>query len=232
MDWKTLESLVHDHSEVLAPERVQELSNELLSSVSTETKPLQAVKVAYVLVLLQLRLEKPDQSKAVQFLDYLENILQHEIQQSEEKQHQNEPSRAHLIYVRKLTEHYFHHLLMSAELAEAKKVSKKIHAFRKKNHDELMKIQNPLHSFWKKEQKLIQRAVSKHYLFAGFLLSIALYFSWTTFWELSDFAMSQWVYTEYSADSISFLMREGLLLIFSISFVGAFVRYQGVEEGE
>lgn len=230
MDWKTLESLVHDHSEVLEPERVQALSNELLSSVTTETKPLHAVKVAYVLALLQLRLPKPDQSKALQFLLYLENILKHEIQQIENSK--DEKSQHQLIYVRKLAEQYLHHLLLAAEMAEAKKIAKKIQSLRKHNHDELLKIQNPLHGFWKKEQKLIQRAIGKHYLFVGFLLSIALFFSWTTFWEISDFAMSQWVYTEYSVDSVSFLMREGLLLLFSLGFVWAFVKYQGVEEGK
>ena len=228
MDWKALEALVHDHSEALDPEQVQALSSELLSSISSETKPLQAVKAAYVLVLLQLRSQKPSQEKATQFLLYMDTILQHEIRETAMSEKESAPT--HLLYVRKLAEHYFHHLLMVAEMSRAKKLMKKIQSLRNTNHSELLKIQNPLQSFWRKEQKLIQRAVQKHYLFAGFLLSIALYFAWTTFWELSDFAMSQWVYTEYSADSISFLMREGLLLIFSLSFVWAFARYQGVEE--
>ncbi|MGE3278312.1 MAG: hypothetical protein AB7J40_00670 [Candidatus Altimarinota bacterium] len=229
MDWKELEALVHDHSETLEPEQVQALSSELLSNVSSDTKPLQAAKVAYVLVLLQLRMEHADQEKAQQFLQYLTTILQHEIRETELST--KESAQTHLVYVRKIAEHYLHHLLMEAERVKAKKFMKQLQKLRHENHDALLKIQNPLLSFWRKEQKMISRAVSKHYVFAGFLLSIALYFSWTSFWELSDFAMSQWIYTEYTADSISFLMREGLLLIFAASFVWGFARYQGEGEG-
>lgn len=230
MDWKTLESLVHENHDNLEPEKVQALSAELLTNISADTKPLLAAKAAYILVLLQLRSKTPEHDKALQFLNYLETILKHEIQAAELNKEEN--AMSNLVYIRKLAEHYFHHLLMVAEMVESKDVLKKIHDLRKDNHSALLKIQNPLHSFWRKEQKMIKGAIRKHYLFAGFLLSIALYFSWTTFWELSDFAMSQWLYTEYSADSVSFLLREGMLLIFSISFVWAFVRYQGSEERE
>lgn len=230
MDWKALESLIHDHSESLDQEQVQALSAELLTSVASETKPLQAAKVAYVLVLLQLKSKTPDQAKASQFVQYLETILRHEIRETEISDKETAP--AHLIYIRKLTEHYLHHLLMVSEAVGQKQIMKKIQKLRNENHDELLRIQNPLHSFWKKEQRMIKRSVGKHYLLAGFLLSIALYFSWTTFWGLSDFALSQWIYTEFSADSMSFLIRESLLLVFSLAFVGAFVKYQGAAEEE
>lgn len=230
MDWKVLESLIHDHTERLESEKVQALSTELLTSVATETKPLQAAKVAYALVLLQLKSQSPDQEKAAQFIQYLETILNHEIRETEVSA--KESATTHLVYIRKLAEHYFHHLQMVAEASGQKKLLKKLQKLRTENHDALLKIQNPLQSFWRKEQRMIRRAVCKHYLLAGFLLSVALYFSWTTFWELSDFALSQWIYTEFSADSLSFLIREGLLLIFSVAFIGAFLKYQGNGEEE
>lgn len=230
MDWKILESLVHEHAQKLDAEKVQALSSELLTSVSEGTKPLHAAKVAYVCALLQLKLHEPDENKAEQFVQYLENILEHETHETSVSE--DEHASAHLVYIRKLAEQYYHHLLLVAEMVGAKKLMKHIHSRRQKNHDELLKIQNPLHSFWRKEQKLITRAILKHYVFAGFLLSVAMYFSWTTFWELSDFAMAQWIYTEYTADSLSFLIREGLLLVFSCAFIWAFVNYQGREEAE
>jgi len=230
MDWKVLESLIHDHSEQLEPEQVQALSTELLTSVASETKPLQAAKVAYVLVLLQLKSQSPDQDKAAQFLQYLETIVKHEIRETEVSP--KESAARHLVYIRKLTEHYLHHLQMVAEAVGQKKLLKKLQHFRRENHAALLKIQNPLQSFWRKEQRMIRKAVCRHYLLAGFLLSVALYFSWTTFWELSDFALSQWIYTEFSADSLSFLIREGLLLVFSVAFIGAFLKYQGSGEEE
>lgn len=227
MDWKTLDSVIQDHYSTLSDEQVERLSKELLEALNnTETKPLQALKVAYVLALLQLKKAQSDKTKALQFANYFETILRHEIQTTE--LHPSEHAPAHLLYVRKLAEHYLHHLLMVSEFSQSKNVMKKLHAIRMSNHSALLNLQQTGAGLWRQEERRIQHYFRKHYLFFGLLLTFALYFSWMSFWELSDAIVMQWAYSEFSADSISYLIKDALLLIFSTGMVWAFIRYQSV----
>lgn len=229
MDWKALDSVIQDHYSTLSDKQVETLSKELLEALNDKgTKPLQALKVSYVLALLQLKKIHADKVKALQFANYFETIFQHEIQTTE--QHPSAQAPAHLLYVRKLGEHYLHHLMMVSELSQAKSVTKKLHALRMKNHGALLNLKQTDSSLWKKEERRIQSYFRKHYLFFGLLISFALYFTWTSFWELSDTIMMQWVYSEFSVDSIGFLVRNSLLLFFSAGMVWAFVRYQSATE--
>lgn len=229
MDWKALDSVIQDHYSTLSDEQVESLSKELLEALNDKgTQPLQALKVSYVLALLQLKKSQADKVKALQFANYFETIFQHEIQTTE--QHPSDRAPAHLLYVRKLAEHYLHHLMMVSEWSQAKNVTKKLHALRMKNHGALLSLQQTDASLWKKEERRIQNFFRRHYLFFGLLLTFALYFTWTSFWELSDTLMMQWVYSEYSVDSVGFLIRNSLLLFFSAGTVWAFVRYQNATE--
>jgi hypothetical protein len=225
MDWKTLDSLIQDHYSTLSPTQVETVSKELLEALNDKnTKPLQALKVAYILTLLQLKLSEPDKAKAAQFTRHFETILQHEIETTEMNPAEQAP--AHLLYVRKLAEHYLHHLMMVAELSDSKLVMKKLQTIRLKNHQALLNAQGSGAGLWEKEQRHIAGYFRKHYLFFGLLLTFALYFSWTSFWHLSDFAMNQWVYSEFDISSVSFMIRDSLLLIFSASMIWAFIGYQ------
>jgi hypothetical protein len=201
-----------------------------LGSIANDTKPLQVAKIAYTLCLLQLRAKYPDQEKALQFLAYFQKITAHEIAESEKTV--DEAGTAHLLYVRKLIEHYLHHLHVTAALAKAKKFIKQVQVLRRDNHDALLHIQQQHHVLWKKERTLIRKGLQKNYLFAGFLFALSLYFAWTSFWQLSDFAMAQWVFSEWSGDSLAIVIRDATLFVFSFSVALAFVKYQTLRAGE
>jgi len=231
MDWKTLDELIQDNYSLIGADRAEEVSKELLQALNDgTTKPLQAAKVAYVLTLLQLKQEIVDQTKALQFLSYLDTILTHEISTAESDS--SSQATGHLVYVRKLSEHYFHHLMVVAEFHSAKKVLKKLQSLRLKNHDALLSLQKAGSGLWHREVQKINRLFRKHYVFAGLLVTCSVFFAWTSFWDLSDFAMMQWVYSEYSVDSVSGLAHEALLLLFSLSIIGGFVAYQSDTEME
>lgn len=223
MDWKTLEELTHERNP-LPEQQVEDISRELLGSIANDTKPLQAAKIAYTLCLLQLRAKHPDQEKALQFLAYFQKITAHEIAESEKAV--DEAGTAHLLYVRKLIEHYLHHLHVTAVLAKAKKFTKQVQTMRRDNHDALLQIQQQHRVLWKKERSLIRKGLQRNYLFAGFLFALSLYFAWTSFWQLSDFAMAQWVFSEWSSDALSIVVRDAVLFVFSLSVALAFVGYQ------
>lgn len=223
MDWKTLEELTHENNP-LPEQRIEEISRELLGSIAQETKPLQAAKIAYTLCLLQLRAKEPQQEKALQFLAYFQKITAHEIAESEKAV--DEAGTAHLLYVRKLVEHYLHHLHVTAALAKTKKFMKQVTSLRRDNHDALLQLQQQHRVLWKKERSLIRKSLQKNYLFAGFLFALSLYFAWTSFWQLSDFAMAQWVFSEWSSDTLSVVVRDAVLFVFSFSVALAFVGYQ------
>lgn len=224
MEWQQLEGLIHDNDTLLKQSEIEQHSTDILKSLNNDAEPLQAAKMAYVLALLQLKAKKMNQEKVLQFLDHMRQILKHEFITTEARS--DEKANAHLLYIRKLAEHYLHHLLVLAEMRKADRVAYKVQKLRRSNHDNLLQLQRGHQVFWKRERQLIKKSLTKHYLFTGFLLSIALYFSWTTFWNLSDFVVSQWVYSEHSAESVATIIRQGLLLTFSISFVVAFVKYQ------
>jgi len=224
MHWQLLEDLIHDHQLRLTKGEVERRSTELLQSLDQETKALHGAKIAYTLALLQLKAKQLNQSKVLQFTDHLRKILKHEINMAELKN--NKEGDQELIHVRKLAEHYFHHLLVMAKVREAKKVIHMLRKILRKNHAALLKLHKTVGMFWKQEQDLIQKTVKKHYLFAGFLLAIALYFAWTTFWGLTDFVLEQWVYSEFNAETLASLIQQAMLLLFSISFIWAFARYQ------
>lgn len=229
MDWKTLEELTHERNP-LPEQQIEEISRELLGSIAHETKPLQAAKIAYTLCLLQLRATSLQEEKALQFLAYFQKITSHEITESEKAG--DEAGTAHLLYVHKLVEHYLHHLHVTAALVKAKKFVRHVQALRRNNHDASLQLRQQHQVLWKKERALIRKGFQRNYLFAGFLFALSLYFAWTSFWQLSDFAMAQWVFSEWSSDSISFLIRDATLFVFSLSVALAFVKYQTFKVGE
>jgi len=224
MQWKELEQHIHDNYAVIPEAEVEKISTELLKNLEEDVTPLQAAKIAYALVLLQLKSDSMDEKKALQFAEHLVTILRHEIRETESNE--SDRSVAHLLYVRKLAEHYFHHLMVVAELMEADMIVEKLGKYRLKNHERLLTLQRSNQSLWQREQKVIKRAIRKYYLLAAFLLATALYFTWTTFWSLMDAAVGHWIYSEYSAASVGELIQQVLLLGFSACFVWGFVKYQ------
>jgi len=230
MHWKELEKIIHDNHDDISKQDAEEFSQKLLASIAEDTQPLQAAKAAYALILLQLKQKQPQKEKALQFVKHLRTILKHEISETEISRAKN--AQAHLVYVRKLAEQYFHHLMVIAEIKDAKKVLKALHTLRKSNHMKLLKLQKTTHSFWHHEQKLIKDSLKHHYLFVGFLFSIALYFAWTSFWSLADTVFSHWIYSEYSAISLTQTIQNVLLLLFSLSFIKGFISYQGAVQRE
>ncbi len=221
MHWQDFESHIHDNSVRYTQTEADKLSAEILKSLSNDSKPMQAARMAYSLTLIQLKTKKVSTQKTLQFFNHLCQILKHEISMSEA-----EGNEAHTVYVRKLAEQYFHHLSLLAEDRDEDMLNERIHAFRKSNHEKLMRKEYAHHTFRDREERFIQSIIKKHYLFVGFLFAIALYFSWTTFWGMMDFAMAQWVFSEFTADHAAMLVQQAFLLLFSVSFVWAFVKYQ------
>lgn len=230
MHWKDLEEIIHDNAVLLKEEQVESLSTKLLKELKEGTKPLQAARIGYALVLLQLKTDPVNEKSALQFFKHLVQILKHEIQVTEGSSEDH--SSSHLIYVRKLAEQYFHHLMLIAELKGADRLVKKVHALRRKNHEKLLKLQRSTQTFWKREEQLIQKTLKEHYLFAGFLLAIALYFAWSSFWTLSDTALAHWVYSEYGSAQFGDLLQNVFLLLFSLTVIAGFVSYQKQEARE
>lgn len=221
MHWQHLESLVHDNSARYKAAELENYSSEILSSLKDDSEPLQAARMAYVLTLIQLKADQISHKKTLQFFDHLCTILKHEISVSE-----SDGKEAHTVYVRKLAEQYFHHLALVAEDRGVEMIAEKIHAFRRSNHEKLMRKEYAHHTFRHREERFIQSIIKKHYLFVGFLFALALYFSWTTFWGMMDFAMARWVFSEFTAQQAVTLIQQAFLLLFSLSFVWAFVKYQ------
>jgi hypothetical protein len=221
MHWQSFESLIHDNSARYKQSEVEKLSADILASLKDDSKPMQAARMAYVLTLIQLKAKKVETKRAVKFFSHLCQILKHEISVSEA-----DGNEAHTVYVRKLSEQYFHHLSLIAEERDQDMLTERIHAFRKSNHEKLMRKEYAHHTFRDREERFIQSIIKKHYLFAGFLLAIALYFSWTTFWAMMDFAVAQWVFSEFTAEHAATLVQQAFLLLFSMSFIFAFVKYQ------
>ncbi|MDP2691134.1 MAG: hypothetical protein U1C97_01355 [Candidatus Gracilibacteria bacterium] len=224
MQWKELEGIIHDHSKALKSEQVEEISSELLKDLGNGDKPLQAAKIAYVLALLQLRTQFPNAEKCLQFIQHLKTILDHEVQDAELSE--SEHSLAHLVYVRKLAEHYYHHLMMLAEGHQEGKIVAELKTLRRKNHIQLLKLQTSSNPFWRQERNVIRKAMRSHYLFTALIFSIALFFAWDTFWSLMDYGMAQMIYSEYPVEAVSTIVQKVLLLLFSLSFVWGFVSYQ------
>lgn len=224
MNWKDLESIISDPQVTVRKAEAEQISAELLESLQDDTKPLQAARVAYTLCLLQLKQRYPEEAKVKRFLEYLRKILKHEIQETELSK--DEHAEAHLHYVRKLAEHYFHHLMLLCETKNLPESLQRLHKLRKSNHVKLLQLQRSTTGFWQKEQKIIKKTLKNHYLFVGFLLSIALFFAWNSFWSLADMAFNHWIYSTYSSDQLSMILKQAFLLLFSMSFVAGFVGYQ------
>lgn len=224
MHWQSLENIIHDHEARMSKAEVEKISSEILESLDNESQPLHAARMAYALTLLQLKQKKVNIAKAAVFFDNLCQILKHEIKMAEADL--SEAAETHLVYVRKLAEQYFHHLSLLAENRGEDMLLERIHAFRKSNHEKLMRKELAHHTFREREQRFIQKIIKRHYLFVGFLFAIALYFSWTTFWGMMDFAVAQWVFSEFTAEHAATLVQQAFLLLFSVSFVWAFVKYQ------
>jgi transcriptional regulator CtsR len=221
MHWQDLESHIHDNSARYTQTQMEKLSAEILESLKDNSKPMQAARMAYVLTLIQLKAKKVSTKRSLKFFNHLCQILKHEISVSEAN-----GSAAQTVYARKLSEQYFHHLSLIADDREQDMLAERIHAFRKSNHEKLMRKEFAHHTFREREERFIQSIIKKHYLFVGFLFAIALYFSWTTFWSMMDFAMAQWVFSEFTTEHAVKLIQQAFLLLFSMSFVWAFVKYQ------
>ena len=225
MNWKDLEAIISDHQSSVRKAEAERLSTQLLENLQADTQPLQAARAAYALCLLQLKQRYPEEAKVKQFVEYLRKILKHEIQEAEISQ--DEHADAHLLYVRKLAEHYFHHLMMLCESKNLSKALHRLHQLRTSNHVKLLQLQRSTTSFWQKEQQIIKKTLKNHYLFVGFLFAIAVYFAWSSFWSLADAAFNHWIYSTYSAEQLGTLVQQAFLLLFSVSFIGGFVSYQG-----
>lgn len=223
-----LSQIIHDNYTSFDKKAVEEISQDLLGNLNQNAKPLEAARIAYALALLQLKSEHPNEAKALRFIDNLKTILKHEIGEAEDSS--DEKAGAHLIYVRKLAEQYFHHLMLFAEKNRTKKAIKKLSALRKMNHDNILSIQKTPSILVQMEQKKIEKLFRNHFIFTGMLFIIALYLAWSTFWGLMDFVMSSWVYSEFNSSIIFALSQKALLLIFSISFIFGFVKYQSADD--
>ena len=224
MKWNAIEALIHENYRNLNKKELESISAELLTGITDGMNPLAAAKIAYVLTLLQLKSMPVNERKALHFLENLRAIIKHELEVAELSREKN--ASVHLLYVRKLAEHYLHHLMILAELRDAKDVQAKLKALRKKNHERLLELQPSGGSFYNKERQLIKRTIRKHYLFSGFLFSIALYFSWISFWSLFDFVFARWVYSEFNSEIVYQLTQKSLLFLFALSFIWGFIKYQ------
>ncbi len=225
MEWKALERITHHHYDLIPESEVEELSSQLLRMIHNDsTEPLEAAKIAYTLVLVQLKREKPNLEKAKKFFTMLTKILKHEIQETELHPHEN--AEGHLLYVRKLAEHYFHHMMVVSELRECHGLTRSIHRLRRQNHEKLIKLQRSHETFWNREQQIIRSTLQSHYVFFGALFAMALFFSWNSFWSISDFAMAQWVFSEVSAEQVGALVQQAMMLVFSLGFLWFFSSYQ------
>ncbi|MDF2378654.1 MAG: hypothetical protein P1V18_00325 [Candidatus Gracilibacteria bacterium] len=227
MNWHSIENLVNDNYSLLEKEQVLSVSEQLLSSVDDNTSPLQAARMTYLMVLLELKSKDTDEEKALHYIGNLTKILKHEITETEYSE--NEGAQGHLLYVRKLSEHYFHHIALLADKAKADRVYARIKRFRIKNHQRTLDLQPSLSGFRKKEEKLIKKTIQKHYVFMGFLFAIALFFAWNSIWNLTDFAVAKWVTHKSSTETLNGMIQQGLMLTFSMSFIWAFSKYQKAE---
>lgn len=224
MNWSSVENLVHDNYSLLEKEQVLSVSEQLLSSVDDATKPLQAARITYLLILLELKNKEMVEDKALLYLDNLNKILKHEAQETEISQHEH--AEAHLRYVLKLADQYLHHIAVLAEIMDAERITKRAQRLRKHNHEQLMLVQHPAEGFWRKEQALIKRAIRKHYLFMGFLFALSLFFAWNSLWNLADVAIAEWVLQINRDQDLSQIVQNSLLLTFSLCYIAAFTRYQ------
>lgn len=227
MNWHAVENLVNDNYSSLNKEQVMAVSEQILTSVDEETSPLQAARMTYLMVLLELKNKEMNEEKAVNYIENLTKILKHEITETEYSD--KEGAQEHLLYVRKLSEHYFHHIALMADKVKADKVYSRIKRYRIKNHQRILDMQPSLDSFRKKEQKMIKKTLQSHYIFAGFLFAIALFFAWNSLWNLTDYAIAQWVTQKATSRSLNEAIQQGLLLTFSFSFIWAFAKYQKAE---
>jgi len=227
MHWKELESLIHDNYSSLANKKVDEISKQLLGDLTNADNPLQAAKTAYVLALLQLKAEKPSEIKCIQFIVYMQTIVEHEIKETKVSRQKNAP--AHLQYIYKLVDQYLHHLITIADIKNCNDSLYKLTTLRKKFHRQMFKLKKADKTYWQLEQRKIKNFLRRHIWFSNFVLVASLYFAWTSFWSLSDYLLNHWIYSQYTLESVFDIASKSLLLVFAASVLWAFLKYQKVD---
>jgi len=227
MNWQAIEDLVDDNSTRLSKDEVVRWSEQLLSSVDESTKPLRAARVTYLMSILELRNEDCQEDKVLHYLSNLEEIFAHVVTDAEYSR--EEGSQAHLLYLRKLMEQYYHHLAVLADQVGANRVYQRTKRYRMRNHSAFMELQPSSNPFLRREQQLIKGALRGHYMWAGFLFAIAVYFAWSSVLNLTDVAMAKVFAQQVTKEGLMDMIQQVLLLGFSLSFIWAFARYQKTE---
>lgn len=214
MHWKIIEEIIHHDDSLLPVKTVEMISKRLRDDLSKHTKPLTALKIAYLLTLLKLKCAAKNEKEILKSFSHFAEILLHEIETTENQ-----------YYVRSIADHYLSHLSLLAK--DESKILRKISKLQMKNHSALLALNPPK---LERERKFIVGTLKKHFVFAGFLLSLALYFMLSSLFNMASFAEEYLVFSEYTSATINGFINNFFLILFAGSVIFGFFYFFKKEE--
>ncbi len=220
MHWKIVEGIIHDHSSHYCKDEVVAKEEALLKEITDNTLPLFAAKVAYALALVYLKAEETNVEKIERYVSHLKSILDHEIESARELG-PNEMS-LRTLYLRKLSEHLFHHLHLIALDRGIMMVIPEIERIRGVNHEELLKIQNHDDILRAQEESLLETVLGKSVFVAGLFIAAGMFFAWSSGTELMQYASANVLMTEPPAVKIPKMIEAVVLFVFSLGIIWSF----------